>query len=48
MEVLAVNVTMISVFGNAPFFVSPARHGEAQDLSGDLKQTKQNKKTHTK
>jgi hypothetical protein len=28
-------------FGHAPFFVSPARHGEAQELSGDLKQTKQ-------
>jgi hypothetical protein len=23
-------------FGDAPFFVSPARHGEAQDMSGDL------------
>jgi hypothetical protein len=21
-------------FGRAPFFVSPARHGEAQDMSG--------------
>jgi hypothetical protein len=48
MEVLEVNVTLISIFGYAPFFVSPARHGEAQDMSGDLQQKKQNKKTHTR
>jgi hypothetical protein len=29
-------------YGLAPFFVSPARHGEAQDLSGTWKYTKQN------
>jgi hypothetical protein len=46
MEVLVVNVTMISIFRHAPFFVSPARHGEAQDMSGDLKQKKQNKNTY--
>jgi hypothetical protein len=33
-------------FGHALFFVSPARHGEAQDMSGDLKQKKQNKNTY--
>jgi hypothetical protein len=31
-------------FGRAPFFVSTARHGEAQDMSGTRKQTKQNTK----
>jgi hypothetical protein len=46
MDVLELNVILIKIFGHAPFFVSPARHGEAQDMSGDLKQKKQNKK-HT-
>jgi hypothetical protein len=44
MKGTVVTVTYFN-FGHAPFFVSPARHGEAQDMSGDLKQKKQ---THTK
>jgi hypothetical protein len=44
MDVLELNVILIKIFGHAPFFVSPARHSEAQDMSGDLKQKKQNKK----
>ena len=35
----------ITIFRDAPFLVSPARHGEAQDVSGTW--NKQNK-THTK
>jgi hypothetical protein len=31
-------------FGSAPFFVSPARHVEAQDMSGDLKENKKRNK----
>jgi hypothetical protein len=37
MEAAEFYVIMISIFGHALFFVSPARHGEAQDMSGDLK-----------
>jgi hypothetical protein len=43
MEGFSGTVTMTTISGDASFFVSPARHGEAQDMSGDLKQTKQTK-----
>jgi hypothetical protein len=39
------STTVTTISGNTPFFVSPARHDEAQDMSGNLKtyKTKHNK-----
>jgi hypothetical protein len=34
LRLFATNVKNVFSFGDSPFFVSPARHGEAQDMSG--------------
>ena len=37
----SVKKTFTAFFGFASFFVSPARHGEAQDMSGTWKRKEQ-------